>query len=156
MTLISLHHAYIRHSSILDHARGQRDGKAFLKECSPIHLSAKTWSLIHSPSRLGMATGRVWDGPLLPHFRPGYIFFFPSPSQTRGGASWCAPCPFTKELIIAFPSQMCFRELCFYRTWVSEISINVIRVIINTFNQAFVVQQNCKLHIQEQNAQIYK
>ena len=127
-----------------------------------------------------MATERVWDGPPLPHFRPSYIFFFRSPSQTwggvswcpscpftkeliisslsqtQGGASWCPPCPFTKELIISSPSQMYFRELCFYRTWVFEISINVIWVIINTFNQAFVVQQNCKLHIREQNAQIYK
>ena len=99
-----------------------------------------------------MATGRVWDGPPLPHFCPDYIFFFPSPSQTWGGASWCLPCPFTKKLIIPFSSQMYFRELCFYKTQVSEISINIIWVIINTFNQAFVMQQNCKLHIREQNA----
>ena len=97
MTLISLHHAYIRHSSILDHARVQRDGKAFLKECSPIHLFAKTWSLIHSPSRLGMATGRVWDGPPLPHFRPGYIFFFPFPSPNPGRGELVSPMPIYKR-----------------------------------------------------------
>ena len=114
------------------------------------------WSFNFVQLSLGMATGRVWDGPLLPHFRPSYIFFFPSPFQTWGGVSWCLSCPFTKKLIILSLSQMYFRELCFYRTWVFEISINVIWVIINTFNQAFIVQQNCKLHTREQNAQIYK
>ena len=61
--------------------------------------------------------------------------FFPSPSQTRGGASWCPPCPFTKELIISSPSQMCFRESCFYKicfyiTQVFGISTNTIWVLI--------------------------
>ena len=68
--------------------------------------------------------------------------FFPSPSQTRGGASWCPPCPFTKELIISSPSQMCFRESCFYKicfyiTQVFGISTNTIWVLIFKLQKTF-------------------
>ena len=103
-----------------------------LRKANNITLFKTNMSLLNQVLELviGMATGRVWDGPPQPHFPPGYIIFFPSPSQTQGGASWCPPCPFTKELIIPSPSQMCFWGLCFYITWVSRISINTIWVLI--------------------------
>ena len=74
----------------------------------------------------GAGMGRATPTP----FQSRLYIFFPSPSQTWGGASWCPLCPFTKELIIPSPSQMCFWESCFYRTWVSEISTNTIWVLI--------------------------
>ena len=103
-----------------------------LRKANNITLFKTNMSFLNQVLELviGMATKRVWDGQPLPHFPPGYIIFFPSPSQTWGGASWCPPCPFTKELIIPSLSLMCFWGLCFYRTWVSRISINTIWVLI--------------------------
>ena len=101
--------------------------------------------------------GRVWDGSSLPHFRPCYIIFFSSPFQTRG--ELVTPCPFIKELIISSPShgslefQLIILSRFSYLSYKEPLSKWFIFrwhsyyvVSSSTFNQAFVVQQNCKMH----------
>lgn len=73
--------------------------------------------------------GRVWDGPPYPIFIPIIYIFFLIPIPKPGGTSWY-PMPIYKRVDNLIPSQICFWELYFYRTWVSEISINTIWVII--------------------------
>ena len=46
---------------------------------------------------IGMATGRVWDGLPLSHSRPKIYNYFPSSSQTRCGARFMVPFPFSNN-----------------------------------------------------------
>ena len=63
---------------------------------------------------IGLATGRVWVGPPLPHSRPNYINLFPIPIPNPGWGGLMSPIPVYKRVDNPIPVPNVFSR----RGWV--------------------------------------